>query len=386
MPVHLAAGHMPSAIPGMSGRVGKDSGNLRYTPNPSASSGRSEVLSWVSAHMSATENRQCSDFGVGLKLGGLETSMDIKNVVVAGGGVLGSQIAFQSAFKGFNVKVWLRSEGSIGRAKPKFERLKGIYLQTLEAMKTDPKAYCRGLAASPDISAEQVDALKAKVETAATSLTLTTSYEEAARDADLVIEAIAEDPEQKVAFYTELAKYLPEHTILCTNSSTLLPSQLADATGRPDRYMALHFANEIWRNNTAEVMGHAGTDPAVYDKVVGFAEAIGMVPLKLKKEQPGYILNSMLVPFLNSAQALLANGVADPETIDKTWVLATGAPIGPFRILDVVGLTTAYNIVIMNPQASDPDTTAGRIAKLLKEYIDAGKTGINVGEGFYKYK
>lgn len=150
--------------------------------------------------------------------------------------------------------------------------------------------------------------------------------------------------------------------------------------------MALHFANEIWRNNTAEVMGHAGTDPAVYDKVVGFAEAIGMVPLKLKKEQPGYILNSMLVPFLNSAQALLANGVADPETIDKTWVLATGAPIGPFRILDVVGLTTAYNIVIMNPQASDPDTTAGRIAKLLKEYIDAGKTGINVGEGFYKYK
>ena len=110
-----------------------------------------------------------------------------------------------------------------------------------------------------------------------------------------------------------------------------------------------------------------------------------MIPLQLKKEQPGYILNSLLVPFLNSAQALLAKGVADPKTIDKTWQLGTGAPLGPFRILDIVGLTTAYNIVIMNPEAKDPETVPGKIAALLKEYIDAGKTGINAGEGFYKY-
>ena len=95
----------------------------------------------------------------------------------------------------------------------------------------------------------------------------------------------------------------------------------------------------------------------------------------------------MLVPFLSSAQALLANGIADIETIDKTWTLATGAPMGPFRILDVVGLTTAYNIVVTLPGASDPSTTTGKIAKMLKEdYLDKGKTGINVGEGFYKYR
>ena len=93
----------------------------------------------------------------------------------------------------------------------------------------------------------------------------------------------------------------------------------------------------------------------------------------------------MLVPFLSAAEALYANDVADPETIDKTWVLATGAPSGPFRILDVVGLTTAYNIVIMNPKASDINTTEGKIAAKLKEKIDAGKTGVNAGEGFYKY-
>ncbi len=312
--------------------------------------------------------------------------MDIKNVVVAGGGVLGSQIAFQSAYKGFNVKVWLRSEGSIERAKPKFERWKNVYLQTLEAMKTNPAAYARGLADSPELSDEQIEALKAQVEKAAESIVLTTSYDEAFGDADLVIEAIAEEPKQKIELYAEMQKHLPERTIVCTNSSTMLPSQFAEYTGRPAKYLALHFANEIWKNNTAEVMGHPGTDPAAYEQVAEFAGKIGMIPLRLKKEQPGYILNSMLVPFLTAAESLLANGVADPETIDKTWMLATGAPVGPFRILDIVGLVTAYNIVVMNPQASDPETTPGKIAATLKKYIDEGKTGVNAGEGFYKYK
>ena len=312
--------------------------------------------------------------------------MDIKNVVVAGGGVLGSQIAFQSAYKGFNVKVWLRSEGSIERAKPKFERWKNVYLQTLEAMKTNPAAYARGLADSPELSDEQIEALKAQVEKAAESIVLTTSYDEAFGDADLVIEAIAEEPKQKIELYTEMQKHLPERTIVCTNSSTMLPSQFAEYTGRHAKYLALHFANEIWKNNTAEVMGHPGTDPAAYEQVAEFAGKIGMIPLRLKKEQPGYILNSMLVPFLTAAESLLANGVADPETIDKTWMLATGAPVGPFRILDIVGLVTAHNIVVMNPQASDPETTPGKIAATLKKYIDEGKTGVNAGEGFYKYE
>lgn len=311
--------------------------------------------------------------------------MTIKNVTVAGAGVLGSQIAFQSAYKGFNLTVWVRSEGSIERAKPKFERLKNIYLQTLEAMKTNPAAYCRGLADSPDVTPEQIDELKTQVEKAYENLTFTTDYEAAGENADLVIEAIAEDPKQKIAFYQALAPHLGPETILCTNSSTLLPSQFAEYTGRPDKYLALHFANEIWRNNTAEVMGNAGTDQKYYDQVVEFAKNIGMVPLCLKKEQPGYILNSMLVPFLMSAEGLWANDVADPETIDKTWMLATGAPLGPFRILDVVGLETAYNIGIMNPAAKNPTTTAGKISAKLKEMIDAGHTGVNAGQGFYTY-
>ncbi len=311
--------------------------------------------------------------------------MDFKKVVVAGGGVLGSQIAFQTAFRGFDVTVWLRSDASIDRAKPKFERLRDIYLQTLEASKTNPAAWARGFAdEKPDDAG--IDALKEQVTKAYEGLRLTTSYAEAAEDADLVIESIAEDPAQKTAFYEELAKHLPEKTVIATNSSTMLPSSFAEATGRPAKYLALHFANEIWRNNTGEVMGHAGTEQAYYDQVVEFAEAIGMVPLQLHKEQPGYILNSMLVPFLNSAEALWANDVADPETIDKTWQLGTGAPAGPFRILDIVGLTTAYNIGIMDPRAKDPSTIQGKIVSKLKEKIDAGETGVNAGKGFYDYR
>ena len=312
--------------------------------------------------------------------------MNWKHIVVAGGGVLGSQIAFQSAYSGYDVTIWLRSEASIERARPKLERLKAIYLDTLEKMKTDPRAYARGLSDRTDLSDEEIDLLKEYVEEAYRHLHLTTSYEDAFSNADFVIETIAEDPEQKIAFYKEASKYLKDEAILATNSSTMLPSTFAPYTNRADKYLALHFANEIWRNNTAEVMGHEGTDQNAYDQVVEFAKSIHMVPLCLKKEQPGYILNSMLVPFLSAAEMLLATGVADAKTIDQTWMLGTGAPAGPFRILDIVGLTTAYNIVIMHPDAKNPETVQGKIANMLKSYIDEGKTGINAGEGFYKYK
>ena len=171
--------------------------------------------------------------------------MNIKNVVVTGGGVLGSQIAFQSAFCGFNVTIWLRSEGSIERTKPKLERLKDVYLNTLEQMKTDKSAYCRGFSDKEDLTIEEIDELKECTIKAYDGIKLTTSYEDAAADADLVIEAIAEDPEQKISFYQELAKHLLEKTILVTNSSTMLPSSFAKYTGRPEKYLALHFANSI---------------------------------------------------------------------------------------------------------------------------------------------
>lgn len=311
--------------------------------------------------------------------------MDIKKVVVAGGGVLGSQIAFQTAYSGYDVDIWLRAESSIGRCQPKIDHLREVYLATLERMKTDPAAYAYGLLAKEDVTPEACEAAKARVEAAYENLTLTTSYEEAFSDADLVIESIAENPEEKIAFYTEMAKHLPEHTVVLTNSSTMLPSTFAQYTGRPEKYLSLHFANSIWLHPLTEVMPHAGTNPALVGETVEFAKSIRMVPVTVMKEQPGYLLNSLLIPLLTAAESLWANEVGTPEDIDRAWRLGAGAPRGPFEILDYVGLVTAYNIVRMKPDAADPQSTTAKICALLKEKIDRGETGVAAGKGFYTY-
>ncbi|WP_028296881.1 3-hydroxyacyl-CoA dehydrogenase [Olivibacter sitiensis] len=286
--------------------------------------------------------------------------MNFKNVTIAGSGVLGYQIAFQTAFHGFNVTVYDINDKVLDKAKAKFELMS-------EAFKRDLGA-----------TQEQLDATFK-------NLHYNSDLKEAVKDADLVIEAVPENPQIKLDFYQKLAKAAPEKTIFATNSSTLLPSQFADTTGRPEKFAALHFANTIWINNTAEIMGHADTDRAVFDALVDFAKAIGMVALPLYKEQPGYILNSLLVPLLSAATNLLVNDVADFETIDKTWMVATGAPMGPFGILDVVGITTAYNINQMQAEKTQDPLKIKTVEYLKEQFIDKNKLGVATGEGFYKY-
>lgn len=313
---------------------------------------------------------------------------DVRRVTVAGGGTQGSQIASQIAYKGYDVTVWVRSEESVGRARPRFDRVRGQYLDALEGMRDgSPEAYCRGLSDKRGLTDAEIDELKALAEERLGAIRFVVDYDEAFGDADVVVECINENPAEKTAFYTELAKHLPERTVLLTDSSTMLPSMFADATGRPDRFMSFHFANQIWRNNITELMRQDRTSDETFELAKQFAAAIGMIGLPLNKEQPGYILNTLLIPWLKAAVGLVANGVADVETVDKTWVLATGAdPMqGPFRKLDRIGLPLAWKIMSMDPAASDPDSTIAKSVALLKEYIDAGKTGTAAGEGFYKY-
>jgi 3-hydroxyacyl-CoA dehydrogenase len=283
--------------------------------------------------------------------------MTIKNVTVLGTGVLGAQIAFQTAFHGFKVTAYDIGEEQIAKAKQTMDGLAVRYLADLPG-------------------AQQSD-----VSRAFSNLSYATDLAEAVRDADLVIEAVPESIDLKNRVYAELGRVAPKETIFASNSSTLLPSAMAEATGRPAKFTSLHFANEIWTHNIAEIMDHPGTDPAVHAEVVAFARAIGMEPIEVLKEQPGYVLNSLLVPFLQAGAALLINDIASPENIDKTWRIATGAPKGPFEIFDLVGLMTAYHVSAMSQ-----DEVQQRFAAYLKErYIDKGKLGMATGEGFYKY-
>lgn len=312
----------------------------------------------------------------------------MKNIVIMGGGVLGSQIAFQTAFCDYNVTVWLRSEGSIERTKSKLELVKNSYMDAINLMAMpEGKSFnnwCRGIADADNFNKDE---LINKVMGLSDKIKLELDMKKALEDADLVIESMAEDFEAKKDLYLKMAPLLPEKTIVVTNSSTMLPSKLAKYTGRPDKFLALHFANSIWKNNTAEVMMHPKTEEKYFNEVMEFAKSIRMIALPLKKEKSGYLLNSMLIPLLFSGLDLYVNGVSDFESIDKAWLLGTGAPKGPFQILDTVGLETAYKIVEMYlkvPSFLAPYNFKG-MAKVLKEYIDAGKLGKASGEGFYKY-
>ena len=316
--------------------------------------------------------------------------MNNRKVVVVGGGVLGSQIAFQAAYQGFDVTFWLRMESSKTRTQPKLDRLKSIYLSSLEALKpycgTDYPYYPHGLVADlSQTSVADIEAKQAQVEKAYASIVLELDMAKACKDAMIVIEAMAEDFQAKCDIYQKLSQYLEPDTILASNSSTMVPSQFVDHIKRPERYLAMHFANEIWKSNTAEIMGHPGTARETIEAVVAFAKDINMIPLVLHKEQPGYILNSMLVPFLESAEMLWAKGVADPETIDLTWKLATSAPAGPFQIMDIVGLKTCYDIVSMKEESKDEHSVYQKGTVMLKEKLDKGEGGVNSGKGFYDY-
>ena len=279
------------------------------------------------------------------------------NVTVLGTGVLGSQIAFATAYSGFEVIAYDINDSVLETAKQRIADLVATYVAEVDGA-ADGKAH---------------DALS--------RIRYSSDLAVAAADADLIIEAIPEKLEIKRDTYEKLATLAPAKTIFATNSSTLLPSDLKGFTGRPEKFLALHFANHVWVNNTAEVMGTVDTDPAVFRAVVEFAEQIDMVPIEIKKEKAGYVLNSLLVPLLDAAGDLLVDGIAEPEMIDKTWRIGTGSPVGPFQIFDVVGLTTAYNI------ASSKGGKHAEFAALLKrDYIDQGKLGVATGEGFYSYK
>jgi 3-hydroxyacyl-CoA dehydrogenase len=283
----------------------------------------------------------------------------MKRVTVAGSGVLGAQIAFQCAYRGFNVSVYDTSSDALAKLPQKWRQLADVYQR-------------------------EVGATAEHTESASARLLSTDNLEVALRDSDILIEAIPEDLGIKKDFYRRATQVAPAKTIFATNSSTLRPSVLAAATDRPERFLALHFASNLWRRNVAELMRHEGTDPAVFDTVARFAEAIGMVPLLIRKEHPGYVINSLLLPWLMAAMSLAVEKIADPQDIDRAWMISTGAPLGPFAILDTIGLRTPMQI--LSARSQQGDQTALRQSDWLdREYLQRNRLGVETGEGFYSY-
>jgi len=213
---------------------------------------------------------------------------------------------------------------------------------------------------------------------------MTSDLGTAARDADLLSEAVPEDPELKGRVLAEFNAACPPRTIFMTNTSTLLPSQFARASGRGDRLLALHFHLPVWINNLADVMPHAGTAPEVTQLVLVFAERIGQVPIELQREHHGYVFNAMYSALNREAITLAQQGVASIEDIDRAWMHVTKAPVGPLGALDAVGLDTVWTITdYWARELNDEQLRAN--ARFLRAYVDRGDVGVKSGRGFYTY-
>ncbi|MFV0303740.1 MAG: 3-hydroxyacyl-CoA dehydrogenase [Paracoccus sp. (in: a-proteobacteria)] len=283
------------------------------------------------------------------------------NITVLGTGVLGNQIAWHSAWMGKTVVAYNPRESSLENGRQAHAALAEAYRADLSA--TD----------------EQIAATQARI-------TYCTDLAQAVAKADIVIESVPELAEVKTRIYRDMADKLPDHTIILTNSSTLLPRDFAEATGRPEKYSALHFANLIWRLNLTEIMGHPGTSDATYEAAVRFSIDIGMVPIPMAKENEGYILSAWLDVMLNECQTMVTNGIATPEVIDRTYLIANrGAQLPPFGIMDVIGMKTMKNIWEAWGRDRGDEQMSRNARYLQEEFIDKGHLGMATGRGFYSY-
>ena len=281
---------------------------------------------------------------------------DISTVAVAGTGVLGSQIIMQNAYAGMKVYAFDTEEPALEKLPARWEWMRKYYRKDL-----------------PDFTDEAFDAAIARI-------TPTSDYAEAFADCDLVVEAVPEVVEIKQAAWKSIGEHVREDTVLLSNTSSLLPSEFAEASGHPEHLLALHHANFIWIQNIGEVMGHAGTDPAYVDRTVEYCRAVNLVPVVVRRESSRYILNKMLKPFLNAGVEMFMTGLATVDDIDKAWTVSTQAPKGPMATMDVIGFRP---LALINARSEDP--MLRDFAELLEKRIADGKAGLADGEGFYTW-
>lgn len=285
---------------------------------------------------------------------------EVRRVLIVGSGTMGQQIGFQCAGHGFDVTLYDISSTALEGARERID----AYAQEL----------VDGGVITPDVRT-----------TALSRITMASDPAAAAANADLISEAVPEDPKLKRRVLAEFNALCPMRTIFMTNSSTLLPSQFAKASGRPERVIALHFHLPVWTTNLADVMPHKGTAPEVTALVLQFARRIGQVPIELHHEHHGYVFNAMYTAVNREAITMAERGVASIEDIDRAWMHVTKTPAGPFGALDAVGIDTAWKITDYWARRLIWIRQLRRNARFLKAYVDRGELGIKAGKGFYSY-
>ncbi|MDQ4491354.1 3-hydroxyacyl-CoA dehydrogenase family protein [Sinomonas sp. ASV486] len=285
--------------------------------------------------------------------------MDVRTVLVVGSGAMGRQIGMAAAVAGFTTAV------------------RDVSAEAVSAAEADMHRWLDGRVAKGRLGeAQAADAWE--------RIAFTTDLAAAAADADLVIEAATEKLEVKRAIFAELDAFAPAQAILATNSSTLASSTVADATGRPEKVCNMHFFNPALVMRAVEIVRNPQTSDETVATVVEVARAMGKSPVLLNKEIPGFVANRLMGAVRDEALALYAGGVASLEDIDTAAKDALGYPMGPFELMDLVGLDVTY--LIRQAAYGQTGDEKDLPHPLVTAKYEAGEFGRKTGKGWYTYE
>ncbi|XP_066535211.1 hydroxyacyl-coenzyme A dehydrogenase, mitochondrial [Hoplias malabaricus] len=288
----------------------------------------------------------------------------IKHITVIGGGLMGSGITQVAATTGHSVVLVDTSEDILKKST------KGIEGSLKRVVK-------KKFADNPEAGEQFVQKVLKNISTS-------TDVTSVVKKTDLVVEAIVENLKVKQDLFSALDKAAPEHTIFASNTSSLPVAAIAGSTARLDRFGGLHFFNPVPMMKLVEVVQAPGTSQQTFDALFDFSKALGKHPVSCK-DTPGFLVNRLLVPYMMEAIRLHERGHGSKEDIDVAMKLGAGYPMGPFELLDYVGLDTS-KFIIDGWNEMEPDNPLFAPSVLLNKLVAEGKLGKKTGEGFYKYK
>lgn len=281
-----------------------------------------------------------------------------EKITVVGTGTLGTQIALLAGNAGYAITIYDLREGALS--------------ETLARLRSSIEE--KGI--KPFVPWEQLEKVKEQIRE-------TTDLDEAVRDADLIVESVPEDLNIKQAVFQSLGKKAPPKTIFATNSSSMPVSLMEESSGRPEKCLNTHFYVILEGMNMADVMGGTKTRPEVLQKGVDWIRSMGCIALTVKKELLGFCFNRVWRAIKREGLWMWGNGYVDFRDVDRAWMTFTKMKMGPFGIMDGVGLDVVQNIeTVYYNESKDPKD---KPPQALKDKIDRGELGVKTGVGFYTY-